>query len=202
MLASAVPPGLAFVRSCAAGCAARRSLASAVPPGLAFVGGLGGVFPGAFAMGALERASDPRATALGVAIAAALACAVATSRLRERADHQGRGARNPWAAFGDVRRNPHARILLAVLFLEATDFASMTAAMPFHIQYALEREGQAALSMGGALAAMSTSIPVWLALARRFGKWRVWLVSLLGRAACFGVVVAFPDDGLDLIAPT
>jgi GPH family glycoside/pentoside/hexuronide:cation symporter len=158
--------------------------------------GLGGVFLGAGAMGALERSADPRATALGVAVAAALAvavaCALATSRLRERSDHQGRGGRTPWTAFGDVLRNPHARVLLAVLFLEALGFASMTTTMPFYIQYVANREGQAAFFMGGALGAMLATIPVWLALARRFGKRRVWLASLLGRSVCFGVVAAVP----------
>ena len=162
--------------------------------------GLSGVFLAAGAMGALERSADPRATAWGVAVFAALliviGCVVATSRLRERPDYQGRGAQSPYAAFGDVLRNPHARILLAVLFLEALGFTSMTATMPFFIQYVVEREGQAALFMGGALGAMLASIPVWLALARRFGKRRLWLVSLLGRAAAFGCLLALPADNL------
>jgi GPH family glycoside/pentoside/hexuronide:cation symporter len=165
--------------------------------------GLGGVFLGALAMGALERSADPRATAFGVAVAAALgvaiACAVTVGRLSERPELQGRGARSPGAAFRDVLRNPHARRLLAVLFLEALGFASMTTTMPFYIQYVMAREGQAALFMGGALGAMLASIPVWLVLARRFGKLRVWLGSLYGRAACFGAVAAVPDAGLAVL---
>ena len=64
--------------------------------------GLGGIFLAAGAMGALERSADPRATASGVAVAAALlvvvTCVVAVGRLRERPDYQGRGARTPYTA--------------------------------------------------------------------------------------------------------
>jgi Na+/melibiose symporter-like transporter len=166
--------------------------------------GLGGIILAAGAMGALERSADPRATASGVAVAAALlvvvTCVVAVGRLRERPDYQGRGARTPYTALRDVLRNPHARILLGVLFLEALGFASMTATMPFYIHYVAAREGQAALFMGGALGAMLASIPLWLALARRFGKRRLWLASLLGRAAAFGVVVALPDANIAVMA--
>ena len=166
--------------------------------------GLGGAFLAAAAMGVLEQAEDPRAAARSIALLAALAtfaaCVLATSRLRERPDYQGRGGRSAHAAFGDVLRNPHARILLAVFFLESLGFASMVATMPFYIQYVALREGQTALFMGGALGAMLLTIPLWLALARRHGKQRLWHVSLLGRAAAFGAVLVLPAHLAVLVA--
>lgn len=163
--------------------------------------GLLGVFAAAFGMGVLERADDPRAAAFVLAAIAGLAtiggCVWAVSRLSERPEYQGRGGTSPYAAFGDVLRNPHARILLAVFFLEALGFASMTATMPFYIQYVTGREGETALFMGGALGSMLVSIPVWLALARRYGKRPVWLASLFGRACAFGAVLVLPPTNVE-----
>ena len=42
----------------------------------------------------------------------------AASRLRERADYQGRVNNSPFQAFADVWRNPHARLLIIVTFIE------------------------------------------------------------------------------------
>ena len=160
--------------------------------------GLLGAFGAAIGMGALERAADPRRTALVLALLAGFAtcgaCLLLVARLRERPEYQGRGGTSPRAAFGDVVRNPHARLLLAVFFLEGLGFASMTTTMPFYIQYVTGRPGQAGLFMGGALCAMLVTIPLWLALARRFGKRAVWLGSLVGRAAAFSLVLVVPGD--------
>jgi GPH family glycoside/pentoside/hexuronide:cation symporter len=160
--------------------------------------GLLGAFGAAIGMVALERAADPRSTALVVAVVAGVAtcaaCVLLVVQLRERPEYQGRGGTSPRAAFGDVLRNPHARLLIAVFFLEGLGFAAMTTTMPFYIQYVAGRTGDTGLFMGGALTAMLVTIPVWLALARCFGKRRVWLGSLVGRAAAFAAVVVLPAD--------
>ena len=159
-----------------------------------------GVFGAAFGMSLLERAEDPRAIAGVLALvgggAMMLLCVVATSRLGERPEYQGRGGETPYAAFGDVVRNRHARLMIAVFFLEALGFASMTTTMPFFIQYVSQRPGETGLFMGGALGAMLAAIPLWLVLARRFGKKKVWLASLLGRAIAFGIVALLPGTAI------
>ena len=164
---------------------------------------LSGVLLAAIALGALERAPAPRAAATGVALAAgvvtAALAAFAVWRLREPADHRGRGAASPWRAFGDVLRNPHARRLLAVVFLEAIGFATMTTSMAFATEYLFGRKGATSLLLGGALVAMLVSVPAWLALARRYGRQRLWLASLLGRSAAFGALLVLPGERWSVI---
>lgn len=67
----------------------------------------------------LIESPDPRATAVGlslsVAVVTALLILVPVIRLRERSEYQRRRVARPAQALRDVSRNPHARLLLAVL---------------------------------------------------------------------------------------
>jgi Na+/melibiose symporter-like transporter len=80
----------------------------------------------AFTLGAplLEQHETARAVAVELGWLTGLACAVSIAIAaallpREPAASVGRGARNPVAALRDVWRNPHARILLFVFFIES-----------------------------------------------------------------------------------
>jgi GPH family glycoside/pentoside/hexuronide:cation symporter len=88
----------------------------------------------------LERAADPHAVALHQALAAAVITTGlivwASIRLRERPEYQGRGCANPYAAFADVWRNPHARLLLGVFFIQELGFASLGTLLPYVSEYA------------------------------------------------------------------
>ncbi len=83
---------------------------------------LGGVF-------LLVRSSAPRDTAFALIASAgaltALTTLLAFAFLREPAEHLGRGGRRPFVAFGDVLRNPHARILLVVFGIETVGTATL-----------------------------------------------------------------------------
>lgn len=155
-----------------------------------------GVLLAALALGGLERAADPRAAATRLAVGAGAAtvalCAFAAWRARESREQAPTRPRSPYAAFGSVLRNPHARRLLAVVFLEAIGFATMTTSMAFATQYLFQREGATSLFLAGALVAMLASVPLWLRLARRFGRLRLWQASLFGRAAAFGSLLVLP----------
>jgi len=164
---------------------------------------LSGVFLAALTLGGLERASDPRGAAVRVAAAAGVAtaalCALAVWRVREPREHAARAMASPWAAFGGVLRNPHARCLLAVVFLEAIGFATMTTSMAFATQYLFQREGATSLFLASALVAMLASVPVWMRLARRWGRLRLWQASLVGRALAFGSLLVLPATAWQVV---
>jgi GPH family glycoside/pentoside/hexuronide:cation symporter len=138
----------------------------------------------------LERAETPRSAA---AVIAALAGAAMVAgilwpalALREPAEHQGRGSsKNPYAAFGDVFRNRHARLLLGVFFLEMLGYQVFVTLLPYLTEYILETPGATAFYLFGAIAATLLTIPIWIPLSRRFGKVRVWIASLVIKMVVF-----------------
>jgi len=144
----------------------------------------------------LERGGDARATAAEIAVVAAVFGAVlvlsASARLRERPEHWGRGGHSATAAFRDVGRNPHARLLLAVFFLETMGFTTMITTMPYATEYVLEMRGMAAILISCALGMMFLTVPLWIALSRRIGKKNVWLCTMLLRSLAFGLMLASP----------
>lgn len=144
----------------------------------------------------LERTADARAVAGWLALAASLGTLALTvasaARVRERPEHQGRGGRSPYASFGDVFRNPHARLLLGVFFLETLGFTTMITALPFATQYVLEMQGQASILLGSAVVVMVASVPLWLRLSRRLGKRNLYLATLALRAVAFGAMFLTP----------
>jgi GPH family glycoside/pentoside/hexuronide:cation symporter len=138
----------------------------------------------------VNNASDPRSAAAGFAVAVGvsmgLVMLVTPARVRERAEFQGRGGQSPVRAMRDVLQNPHARLLLAVQFIEMAGAGVLGVLAPFMMQYVLKRP-----DLIGALPAVFVicsvlSIPVWVMLSRRFGKRNVWIVAMVGVAFGFG----------------
>ena len=153
----------------------------------------------------LERSEDPRAYAQTLSIVmGSFACAVmllAGWKVRERAEHLGRGGKSPWRSFRDVLVNPHARTLIGVFFLEQLGFTSLVVLLPYLSDYLVQTPGSTAIYLFGAVGALLLSIPLWLALSRRFGKKRIWLVSLAGKAVLFGIFTFLgPGDFVPMLA--
>lgn len=142
-----------------------------------------------------ERAADVRTTATWIAVVASLGTlvliGVATASVRERPEYQGRGGTNPYASFGDVFRNPHARSLLAVFALETLGFSCMITLLPYAVEYWLDLQGMGSIFIGAAAGVMALTIPSWAPLSRRFGKRDVWIATLFLRAAAFGTLFFF-----------
>ena len=143
-----------------------------------------GFFGAFFAIGAvytMERAEDPRATAVTLAsIAASITfCAMlfAAIRLREHPGHIGRGSDRGIAAFGDVFRNRYAQPLLGVHFLSDLGGASFAAMLPYVSDYILKTPGYTAFYQLALLVGITVGIPIWVPLSRRYGKREVWLVA-------------------------
>jgi Na+/melibiose symporter-like transporter len=120
--------------------------------------------------------------------------------LRERAEFQGRGGSNPMRAFRDVAKNPNALILVGVFFLEQVGFAALVALLPYLSDYVIMSPGRTAVYLFSAIAGMLVSIPVWLALSRRYGKKRTWLWSLSAKALIFFAIFFFGEG--DVVAIT
>ena len=149
----------------------------------------GGCLLTLFTISRLITSSDPRRTAFELAAVAAGATALLLlltgSRLRERIELVGRGAPNPVRAFRDVLRNPHGRLLLAVLFAQNLGLAAVAILTPYAAQYLVGAPEHTASFMLAFMAPSALMVPVWPALSRRVGKRNLWLLglTLLGAAS-------------------
>jgi GPH family glycoside/pentoside/hexuronide:cation symporter len=155
-----------------------------------------GTLAAAGALGLLETAAAPRDTATTIAAVGGLATAafiaVCAVRVRERPDYSLRGGTgHPLRALESVARNPHARILLGVFFLELLGHTAFVSALPYVSDYVLDTKGSTSLYLGAALVTTLLSIPLWTIASRRFGKTRAWRASLTAKlflfAALFGL---------------
>jgi Na+/melibiose symporter-like transporter len=137
------------------------------------------------------EAGDPRVRVQVFALVggAALACTilVAAWRLPERADYQGRGAENPWRAFRDVLRNPHARPLLGMYAIESLGAGSIVVLAPYMAQYVYGDASLTTAIAGAYLLPQAVLTPLWIALAHRIDKKRLWLGAML--VTCGGFFV-------------
>jgi GPH family glycoside/pentoside/hexuronide:cation symporter len=156
-----------------------------------------GVFLAVAGISLLESAADARACALWLAIVSSLATAGlilgASARLRERRENRGRGGASPFAAFADVWRNPHARLLLVVFFVQELGFASLGTLLPYVSEYVLHTPGRTAQYFAACMIPATLSIPLWLWLSRRFEKRTLWIASTAVMGAGFGAVYLAGD---------
>ncbi|CAG0974442.1 putative symporter YjmB [Myxococcaceae bacterium] len=140
----------------------------------------------------LIRSDEPRTTAFEIAILASLIavptlvwCVVGSS---ERIEHQGRGGGSPWTATRDIWRNPHARLLLVVIFIEHLGSATIAILTPYVSQYAIHTPEKTGLYIFLYMLASTISVPVWIRLAASHGKKRLWLFSMVLAGASFGAM--------------
>ena len=149
-----------------------------------------GTFATLFAMYAFTRTENPRALAEEFAVGAALVTtaliAVSVWRLRERSEFAGRGGANPYAAFADVMRNPHARLLLFVFFIESMGGATVGVLTIYFSEYVLMTPDWTVWYIGSYFAAATLSIPFWVPISKRTGKKPLWFASMIGTALGFG----------------
>ena len=151
---------------------------------------MSGSFVAIGGMRLLIASDTPRVTANHLALVASLVtvavmlfCVV---RVRERPEHLGRGAQNPFLAFRDVLKNPHARLLLIVALIEHLGSANITILTPYAAHYII---GTPQLTPFFVLcymvAAVSTAL-FWVRLAKRYDKKRLWMFSMVLTGVAFG----------------
>jgi len=116
----------------------------------------------------------------------------AASRLRERPDYQGRVNNNPFQAFADVWRNPHARLLIVVTFIENVGSAAIGALTLYVAQYVVGAALWAPVIILCYMLPSTLSVPMWIPLSRRFGKIRLWMFSMLLTGSSFGAMFLLP----------
>jgi GPH family glycoside/pentoside/hexuronide:cation symporter len=165
------------------------------------IGALGMVL-GLGSLQLMNMADDKRPVALLISLAAGVSvCAiviVSTRYLPERADYQGRGGSRPWRSFGDVLRNPHARLLLIVYAIETFGGASIGLLVPYLVEYVIPmRELMVPILIAYTIPQFALT-PLWIALARRVGKKRLWVFSMVVSALGFAAIFPLTEPGPEI----
>jgi GPH family glycoside/pentoside/hexuronide:cation symporter len=97
-------------------------------------------------------------------------------------------------SMGDVARNPHARILLFVFFIDSVGLGATGSMTPYAVRYIVKDESILGYVMFASFMPAMLSIPVWLKLARTKERHHLWMVSM--GLACIGYgVLFFLDEG-------
>ena len=124
--------------------------------------------------------------------AMALMIFFAVSKLKENPEFQNRVNKNPFKAFRDVWINPHAKILIIVLFIENLGGAVIGVLTLYVTQYIVEAPAWAPLIIFAYMLPSALSVPLWIPLSRRFGKIRLWVFSLAFTGISFGGIFIIP----------
>lgn len=119
---------------------------------------------------------------------------------RERASFKGRGGENPFLAIRDVLQNPHARLLLFVIFIDAIGTGGIGVLTPFVLDYVVGRPELIPILLGGNMVATLLAVPIWIRLARRFEKRHLMLGAMLGSGVGYGIVLLVGPGAWHVIA--
>ena len=130
--------------------------------------------------------------ALIAVIAMTLMIFFSVSRLKENPEFQNRVNKNPFEAFRDIWVNPHARILIIVLFIENLGGAVIGVLTLYVTQYIVEAPAWAPLIIFAYMLPSALSVPLWIPLSRKFGKIRLWVFSLALTGISFGGIFIIP----------
>jgi GPH family glycoside/pentoside/hexuronide:cation symporter len=117
----------------------------------------------------------------------------------ERSDYQGRGGVSIWRALRDVAGNPEARLLLFVFFIEAVGLGGLTVLVPFVTEYVMHRPDLTREMLSVYVVAGVAGVPLWVLLARRFEKRRLWLVAMVMGGVGFGMLLGLGENGWPLM---
>ncbi len=142
--------------------------------------------------------SAASSVAMGLAVVTGLVMLVPVLGLRE--PHLDRPPARATASesLRSVLRNPHARIILAVTFIEMLGLGVLGTLAPYFAKYILQRDDLAGLLPALNVGTAMLSVPVWVWLSRRYGKKPVWLVSMAGVAVGFGLLGLVPAGAVGM----
>jgi GPH family glycoside/pentoside/hexuronide:cation symporter len=116
--------------------------------------------------------------------------------LPERSDFQGRANKRILGAFLDVVRNPHSRLLLIVYGIETFGAASIGLMVPYIVEYVLPLQAMMVPILITYIVPQFAFTPLWMALARRYGKKQVWLTAMFLSVFAFGGLFTVTDAGI------
>ncbi|MCP5071663.1 MAG: MFS transporter, partial [bacterium] len=147
---------------------------------------------------------EPRAAAgaMGPAVSAVTAVLIlyAVIRLRERPEYQGRATGSPLQSYRDVWANRPARLLLIVFLIESLGGATIGILTPYIARYIVGRPDLTGVFILAYMAPSIAFTPIWLPLARRFGKKRLWMFSMMVTSGCFGGMFFVGEGTIYLIS--
>jgi GPH family glycoside/pentoside/hexuronide:cation symporter len=125
---------------------------------------------------------ETRTTTIRVTAAAGLLTAMAitftAATVNERPENLGRGSASVRGAWRSVLANRHARLLLGVFFLQQIGTGGVTMMAAYYAEYVLLDSGAFVRIMGSLFGCSVLSIPLWIALGKRFDKKVLLLVAM------------------------
>lgn len=160
----------------------------------------------AFGIGSalLEDSSTARTNAFWLAIGAGVFTTVtivaAVLRLpAERVDHSRRGGSSLYASLRDVARNPHARILLFVFFIEQMGIGGIGVLVPYVVEYVIKRPDMISEMLIIYVTCTVGSIPVWVWLGGRYDKRSLWIFAMWMSLVGFGSLLFVGEGTLGIM---
>ncbi|XOV88044.1 MAG: MFS transporter [Pseudomonadota bacterium] len=165
------------------------------------IGAIGSIL-GLLSLYFMDIAEDKRTFAFYLSLIAGT-CVIgvviwSTKMLPERIDYQGRGGSNVFRSFWDVFRNPHARLLLFVFAIETFGAASVGLLVPYLLEYVVVgMDGMMVFILLVYTIPQFVFTPIWIRLARIFGKKKLWAFALwLNALTFFGFFFALNSPAL------
>jgi GPH family glycoside/pentoside/hexuronide:cation symporter len=144
------------------------------------------------ALGALYMftiSTDERSTAywigLGVATFMFFSIVFPVFKLNERPEYQQRGETNLFRAFRDVFKNPHARLIVTVFFIENLGSAVIATLSAYVMEYIVKRPDLLPFFFLLYIVPALIFVPLWIKLSARFGKKELWCFSMFALAFGF-----------------
>jgi len=107
-------------------------------------------------------------------------------KLKERSDYSNREMKNPYGAYKDVWKNPHARLLIIATFIEHIGSAAIAVLTIYIAQYIVGAPQWAAFFILCYMIPSALSVPLWIPLSRKLGKVRLWVLSMILSGISFG----------------
>lgn len=154
------------------------------------IGAIGSIL-GLVSLYFMDIADDKRSYAFLLSLVAGITVTTivlwSTKMLPERTDYQGRGGTNVFRSFWDVFRNPHARLLLFVFAIETFGAASIGLLVPYLMEYVIVgMDGMMVFILLVYTIPQFIFTPMWIRLARKFGKKKIWAFAMWLNAIAFG----------------
>lgn len=163
-----------------------------------------GAFLAVGGMAVLIASADPRATATWLSVVAVLATAAMLGWMvlgvAERDAYQGRGEHDPFKAFADVLRNPHALLLLAVFLIESVGGATITVLTAYVSEYIVRTPENTAYYILLYMIPSAATVPAWVWVSRRVGKKQLWIFSTVLTGLGFGAMMFLTEGAVATIS--
>jgi GPH family glycoside/pentoside/hexuronide:cation symporter len=162
------------------------------------IGAIGSIL-GLISLQFMNMSEDKRTFALLLSLLAGFSVTSivlwSTRILPERRDYQGRGGRNVFRSFTDVFRNKHALLLLFVYAIETFGAASVGMLVPYLVEYVIPMQAMMVPILLTYILPQFVFTPMWMKLARIYGKKRLWAFAMWLNAATFFCFFAILTPG-------